>query len=39
MSFSSIILKLAGLNVTRQNLALEVFLVAVPQQGCFAVER
>jgi hypothetical protein len=36
---SSVVLELARLNVARQNLALEVFLVAVPQYGCFAVER
>jgi hypothetical protein len=37
--YSSVVLKLARLNVARQDLALEVVLVAVPQDGCFAVER
>jgi hypothetical protein len=35
----SVVLKLARLDVTRQHFALEVFLVAVPEQSCFSVKR
>ena len=35
---ASVVLELARLDVARENLALEVFLVAVPEEGCFAVE-
>jgi len=35
----SVVLELARLDVARQHFALEVFLVAVPEQSCFAVER
>lgn len=35
----SVVLKLARLDVARQHFALEVLLVAVPQQSCFSVQR
>lgn len=35
----SVVFKLARLDVARENLAFEVFLVAIPEQSRFAVER